>query len=168
MTTSITSKSISKFILKPENDQLINNVTESGLYLHNQMGDEEEGRYLNRVGIVIQVPLNNNTSIKEGDRVIVQHNTFRKWLDYGGDLKHSNVLDDGSYFVDPTLIYAYERDNQWYSTRAWIFIDPSVSKKDGILKSYEEIRPDKGTIAFKQDPISVSYTHLTLPTIYSV
>ena len=149
------TKSISKFIIAPDQDRKLTSVTESGIYLHNMMGDEEEGRFLNRIAIVKEVPLNNRTPVQAGDRIIVQHNVFRQWIDYGGDLKHSNVLDDGTFFVDPGLVYAYERDG-WNSMEPWIYVDPVAFKKDGVIKSKEELRPDKGVVAFKSNYEDVS------------
>ena len=150
-------KSISKFIITPDQDRKLTSITDSGFHLHNMMGDEEEGRFLNRIGLVKDEPLNNPILAKEGDRVIVQHNVFRQWLDYGGDLKHSNVLNDGTFFVDPGLIYAYERNGEWYSEGPWVFLDPTVNKKETTIQYREEFRPDKGTVVFnqRQDDIEI-------------
>ena len=150
-------KSITNFIIVPDKDRKLTSVTESGFYLHTMMGDEEEGRFLNRIAVVTHVPLDNRTPIKVGDRVIVQHNVFRQWLDYGGNLKHSNVLDDGSFFVRPDLIYAYEQDGFWNSVPGWIFINPTVHKQDTLVKAREEFRPDKGVVVFTpmEDDVAV-------------
>ena len=144
--------SIHNYIIKPKDGKLLNDTTESGIILHSMMGDGE-GRFLNRVGEVIHKPLKTTISASEKDDLLVSHNTFRKWQDYSGDLKHSNMIGEGNYFVRPESVYAYNKDGQWYSTNDWIFLDPQDYEYKGKFRGQDVLRPDKGTVVFPQDPI---------------
>lgn len=144
-------KSAFNFIVTPKDGKLLNDTTESGIILHTMMG-ADDGRFLNRLADVEVAPTVNPTSAKDGDKLLVSHNTFRKWQDYGGELYHSNMIEEGKYFVKPSGVYAYNRDGEWFSTNGWIFVDP-VNHEYKKLKGKETLRPDKGTITFKIDPL---------------
>ena len=144
-----TFRSIRHFIVTPDGGKVLNDTTESGIILHSMMG-AEDGRFLNRLAHTEVEPLVNHTSATAGDTLLVSHNVFRKWQDYGGELEHSNMIGDGQYFLDSNNIYAYKND-EWYSTNKWIIVDP-VDHEYKELKGVETLRPDKGVIAFKQDP----------------
>ena len=42
---------------------------------------ERDYKFVNRIGTVVNVPININTPIKPGDEVIIHHNVFRRWFD---------------------------------------------------------------------------------------
>ena len=144
-----TFKSITRFIVTPKDGKLLNDTTESGIILHSMMG-ADDGRFLNRLAHTEVEPLVNPTSATAGDELLVSHNTFRKWQDYGGELEHSNMIGEGKYFVQPNVIYAYN-NGEWFSTNKWIIVDP-IDHEYKEIKGVETLRPDKGIVAFKQDP----------------
>ena len=146
--------SIYDFILTPENDVVYKNKIEVGdneLILNTHIGVNDKD-LLQIQGKVVNAPLYNRLSVKEGDRVIVQHNTFRVWSDRTGQIQHGSILEDGQYFVSNDLIFAYDSGDGWISTGGWVFLKPEEFQKDGVLKSEKTYRPDKGIIAFEQDP----------------
>ena len=145
--------SIFKFIAEPENGEVYKNTIDIDgkdfvLNTHLGLGNKD---LLQCQGVVLHSPLKNPLSVKDGDRIVVQHNIFRVWTDIEGDIQHGNVVNDGEYMIDPSLVYAYNRGKEWYSTGGWIYLTPEKFKMEGIIESRETVRPDRGTVAFKQD-----------------
>ena len=94
---------------------------------------ERDYLFVNRIGTVINAPINIKTPIESGNEVIVHHNVFRRWYDVRGNERNSgNYIKEDTYTVSEEQIFAYKQNGKWHC------------------------------------PIPVSYTHLTLPTIYSV
>lgn len=139
------------FILEPEDDKRFLNRSEEGLVM-NVWLSHEDGRFINRVGNVMKAPLYNTTSAKKGDRVVVQHNTFRNWLGNSGKMMFGSLLDEGKFFCPPDHVFAYESEGEWYSTNEWIFLTPEVYTHDTTLIVGDALRPDRGTIALPIDP----------------
>lgn len=144
-------KSIHNYIVTPENDKEYNNTTESGLILNSSI-NSEDAQYINRIGVVNTIPFHKYSSVKVGDRIVVQHNSFRNTTDMDGILKRGKLLGDGQYFIRPDHVYAYH-SNVWRATSKWVFVIPINHKHDGVLESQEERRPDQGIVAFEQDPL---------------
>ena len=88
-------------------------------------------------------------------------------------IPYSSIFTDFKEILNPSPYEAYYKiDNNHVTSCSiaslfLIYIDPSIS-----LKSKPEIESIKGNfckdLADKLRSLSVSYTHLTLPTIYSV
>lgn len=147
--------SIFNFILEPENNVVYKNTVSVGdkeLIMNTHLNGNDKN-LLQMQGKVLNAPLYNKTSVRDGYRVHVQHNTFRPWTDQFGEMQHGNIISDGEYFATPDLIHAYNDGDEWYSTNGWIFLKPIMYSKEGDIESLEVPRPDKGVIAFKQDPL---------------
>ena len=138
------------FIVTPEEDKRFNNTV--GGVIVNVWLSHEDGRHINRIGVVDNAPIYNNTSAKEGDTVLVQHNTFRNWLGNAGNMQFGSLLDEGKYFCPPSHIFAYYDGEEWYSTNDWIFLTPEVYTHDTTLVVGDALRPDRGTVALPIDP----------------
>lgn len=146
---------ITNFIVEPENSVVYkNNVEIDGkdftMNTHLAGNDKD---LLQMQGKVLNAPLYNRTSVKDGYRVHVQHNVFRPWTDQFGDMQHGNIIKDGEYFATPDLIYAYNDGKEWFSTNGWIYVTPIEYDYKSEFQGGKAIRPDKGIIAFKQDPL---------------
>ena len=79
------------------------------------------------------------------------------------------VYFGGTVVMSPGRIYHYKSDGTWESADA-----DAASTSDGLLAVALGTNSDvdgmllRGTVTLDHDPGAVSYTHLTLPTIYSV
>lgn len=146
--------SIHSFIVTPEEGKVYKNSTviDGKDFILNTHLNGDDKDLLQHIGDVLHSPLNNYTSCKEGDRVFVQHNTFRVWSDQEGNLQHGKILSEGEYFVRPDHVFAFHNGKEWISTNNWIFLHAEPFKHDDVLESRETFRPDRGVIAFEQDP----------------
>ena len=81
------STTVNQYIIKPHGSRYIN---EKDGVIINTTNDETDFKYVNRIGEVVMVPRNNYASLEIGDKVIVHHNTFRKWFNVRGLLKDSS------------------------------------------------------------------------------
>lgn len=144
-------RAINDYIVTPEGNKEYNNTTASGLILNNIV-NHEDSKYINRVGVVDITPFHTYLSVKKGDRIVVQHNSFRQSTDEEGAVRKGKMISDDQFFIRPDHVYAYHSD-VWRSTWKWVFVKPITLKKEGTLESREELRPDKGVVAFEQDPL---------------
>ena len=118
------------FLIKPLHNRY-NNAT--------QVGDKElivntevfNHQYVSREAIVVGLPSEFKTEIKEGDQVIVHHNVFRRWHNIRGEEKNSSsyILED-LYKVSIDQIFAYKRNDNWKALDKYSFIQP-IQNEDG-------------------------------------
>jgi len=104
-----------------------------------QVGDKElivntevfNHQYVSREAIVVGLPSEFKTEIKEGDQVIIHHNVFRRWHNIKGEEKNSSsyVLED-LYKVSIDQIFAYKRNDNWKALDEYSFIQP-IQNEDG-------------------------------------
>ena len=79
------------------------------------------------------MPAANYANLQIGDKVIVHHNTFRKWFNVKGHLKDSsNFVKKDTFQATTDMIFAYDRGDGWKPVEDWIFVKP-------IPKSVEDI-----------------------------
>ena len=118
-------RSIYNFII--ESNQRYNNSTDVGgkeLILNTEI-TERDYMYTNRIGKVKAIPALIKTPIKPGDKVILHHNVFRRWIDIRGNEKNSSsFINEGEYIVSPEQIYAYKRKSKWNCLDDYCFIKP--------------------------------------------
>ena len=91
-------KHLHAYIVEPIEGRYTNNkkVGESNLILNTSI---ENHKFVNRYGKVIQTPINQKSSIKIGDTVIVHHNVFRRFYDMRGKSKNSmSYFQEDKYF----------------------------------------------------------------------
>jgi hypothetical protein len=147
-------RSVFSFVVEPK-DGRYNNVKDVNgkeLILNTEI---QNYQYVNRVGIVKEVPLFGDTFIKQGDEIIVHHNVFRKFHDIHGEDKNSRShYDENTYFVDIDQIFLYKQNGKWKATDGYCFIKP-LKNKDifidgpeipamGIIKYTDSIIGNKG------------------------
>ena len=86
---------------------------------------ERDYRFVNRIGTVVNVPININTSIKQGDDVIIHHNVFRRWFDVRGVERNSgSYIDEDKYIVSPDQLFAYKQNGKWHCPNMYCFVEP--------------------------------------------
>ena len=123
-------QSLYSFIIQPKNGRYTNEVEvgDKKLIVNTTMDDH---KFVNRVGVVMSVPLIGDTDLSVGDEVIVHHNVFRRWYDIRGKEKNSKSwLKKGTYIVYEDQIFAYKRNNKWNALKEYCFVKP--------IKSYDK------------------------------
>jgi hypothetical protein len=86
---------------------------------------ERDYMFVNRVGTVINVPINITTPIKSGDDVIIHHNVFRRWFDVRGVERNSgSYIDEDKYIVAPDQLFAYKQNGKWHCPNMYCFVEP--------------------------------------------
>ena len=110
-----------QYLIEPEGDRY--NNERDGLIVNTTM-DETDFKYTNRIGRVIGLPARDGV-LEVGDKVIVHHNTFRKWFNVRGNLKDSaNFVKKGVFQAMEDTIYAYDRGDGWKTIEDWVFVKP--------------------------------------------
>jgi len=133
-------KAVFDFIVTPKEQKQASFILNTELQNH---------LFVNRIGVVLATPINNDTGIEEGDEVVVHHNVFRTFRDIKGKEKKSrSFYKDNMYFVSADQIYAYKRIVQWKALKGFNFVQPL--KEDNIFSINKE-KPLVGILKFK-DP----------------
>ncbi len=111
-------------------DKRYNNVLDSGLIVNTEI-TERDAVFTNRIGEVVLVPRDSELGIQEGDKIVTNHNIFRRWYDIRGKAKNGSAfLDEDTYVVEPDLIYAYKHDDKWNCPIRYTFIKPIEAYTD--------------------------------------
>ena len=133
-------KAVFDFIVTPKEQKQTSFILNTELQNH---------LFVNRIGIVLATPINNDTGIEEGDEIVVHHNVFRTFRDIKGKEKKSkSFYKDNLYFVSPSQIYAYKRTTQWKALKGFNFVQPL---KENNMFSINKEKPLVGILKFK-DP----------------
>jgi len=138
-------KSIFNFIVKPKSGRSTSakNINGSELLLNTEL---QNHNYVSRQGVVLSKPLAVETSIKEGDEVILHHNVFRRFYDIRGKEKNSkSYYAEDKYFAQPDQIYAYKSKGIWKAEKGFCFIKPI---KEDKMFSIDFEKPGKGIIKY--------------------
>ena len=116
------------------------NIDGKELILNSELS-ERDYKFVNRIGTVKSVPINYKTKIKPGDKVIVHHNVFRRWIDVNGKEKNSSsYIDENIYSVSPDQVYAYKNNGEWKCPDRYCFVKPLPQDfKWSVLKEKELI-----------------------------
>ena len=141
-------KSIFNFVVEPIGGRYNNTKKIDGqdLILNTQMFTHQS---VNRLGLVKQVPIIGNHTIKVGDHVIVHHNVFRRFHDVRGEEKNSkSYIDDENYLCNVDQVYAYKRNSKWTPTIGYAFVKPIESN---YIYSTQKEQPLKGVLKIIQD-----------------
>ena len=86
---------------------------------------ERDYKFVNRVGTVVNVPINISTPIKSGDEVIIHHNVFRRWFDAKGNERNSgSYIDEDKYIVAQDQLFAYKQNGKWHCPNMYCFVEP--------------------------------------------
>ena len=119
-------KSPHLFIVNPVNDALYDNEIEIGDKTLTTSTSFENHETVNRQGIVKAVPTTYKGPILPGDKVIVHHNVFRKYLDMRGVEKFSSsLIRDNIYGVSLDEIFAFKSEGSyWVPVDGFCFVKP--------------------------------------------
>ena len=130
--------SVYQFIIKPIGERYKNKINIEGneLIVNSSISSH---KFVNREAEVVSTPLNYQSNIKKGDRVIVHHNLFRRYYNLKGESVNSTkYFKDDLYFASPSQIYMYYRSG-WKTHGTYCFVKPiiekSESKKEKLVKN---------------------------------
>jgi len=146
-------KGVLNFIVKPKNkrNESVKKIGESELILNSDLQDH---RYVSRIGVIVSVPLKNETDVQVGDEVIVHHNVFRRFYDVRGNEKNSrSYFKEDCFFVSEDQIFAYKRNGEWKAIDGYCFVKP-IHSEDKL--NIEKEKPLTGVLKFlNKDLISI-------------
>ena len=122
-------KSVYNYIVEPIKSRYNNTKDVGGkeLILNTEISNHE---YISREAVVKSIPIIGETKIQVGDKVIVNHNIFRRWHNVKGIEKNSrSYIDENNYLAQPEQIYLYKKNN-WLAQKGYCFVAPIVSKQN--------------------------------------
>jgi hypothetical protein len=131
-------QSLYSFIIQPKNGRYTNEVSvgDKKLIINTTMDDH---KFVNRVGVVMSVPLIGDTDLSVGDEVIVHHNVFRRFYDVRGVEKNSSsYFKEDMYFCYYDQIFLYKHKNQWKAPGNFCFVKPILKKEKQIISDEKE------------------------------
>ena len=131
-------QSLYSFIIQPKNGRYTNEVEvgDKKLIINTTMDNH---KFVNRVGIVMSVPLIGDTDLSIGDEVIVHHNVFRRFYDVRGNEKNStSYFKEDMYFCYYDQIFLYKHNNQWKAPGNFCFVKPILKKEKQIISDEKE------------------------------
>ena len=131
-------QSLYSFIIQPKNGRYTNEVSvgDKKLIINTTMDDH---KFVNRVGVVMSVPLIGDTDLSAGDEVIVHHNVFRRFYDVRGVEKNSSsYFKEDMYFCYYDQIFLYKHKNQWKAPGNFCFVKPILKKEKQIISDEKE------------------------------
>ena len=131
-------QSLYSFIIQPKNGRYTNEVEvgDKKLIINTTMDDH---KFVNRVGIVMSLPLIGDTNLSIGDEVIVHHNVFRRFYNVRGIEKNSSsYFKEDMYFCYYDQIFLYKHNNQWKAPGNFCFVKPILKKEKQIISEEKE------------------------------
>lgn len=131
-------QSLYSFIIQPKNGRYTNEVSvgDKKLIINTTMDDH---KFVNRVGVVMSVPLIGDTDLSIGDEVIVHHNVFRRFYDVRGVEKNSSsYFKEDMYLCYYDQIFLYKHNNQWKAPGNFCFVKPILKKEKQIISDEKE------------------------------
>lgn len=139
-------QSTTKFIITPKGgSNFINEKTINGnnFVVNTSI---EEAVNVNRIGIVVSLPLDYSGNIKIGDEVVVQHNVFRDWFDTKGNTRKSqNHFKDNLFIAGIDSIFLICRNGVFIAVDNYCFVEPITEDVRWI--GTQEVK-HQGTVVF--------------------
>jgi hypothetical protein len=141
-------QSLFDYIISTENRyNNVVNIDEKKLIVNTEI-TERDHIFVNRIGTVCSCPLTGDTTIREGDDVILHHNVFRKWYDSHQIEKNSaSFLSENKYLVAGDQIYAYKRNGEWKCLPDYCFVKPIYKDDEWSLQTDENL---SGELVYKK------------------
>lgn len=113
---------------------------------------ERDYLFVNRVGTVINAPINIKTPIESGNEVIVHHNVFRRWYDVRGNERNSgNYIKEDTYTVSEEQIFAYKQNGEWHCPIQYCFVEPLENEDAWSTESEHKL---VGKLTYTNDYLS--------------
>jgi hypothetical protein len=111
--------------IKPKDGTQYINTLESGnsdLTINTSIENAED---IQRIGVVVSLPIFHDNTLQIGDEVVVHHNVFRITYNDKGIPMNSNFhLMNDLFFVDKDMIYLYIRNGEIFAYGDAVFLKP--------------------------------------------
>jgi co-chaperonin GroES (HSP10) len=129
----------SKFIISPLNGEKFLNTKQVGDKTLITNTSIEHASNVNRIGVVLALPMDYEGNIQVGDHVVVQHNVFRTYFDGKGRTRESDFHIKGDLFqVSADLIFLIIRGKDKISVDNYVFVAPIIENKKWIGEIEQE------------------------------
>lgn len=136
------------FIISPIGDQYSNTKNIGGVEVTFNTS-LDLAKYVNRVGVVIELPTYYKGNIKIGDVVVVHHNIFRTYHDMKGrQTKSPEFFRDDLYIVSPDRVYLYKSNGIWRSNLNYCFVKPIARIQNELLHSTDKEEKHVGVVVY--------------------
>lgn len=133
-------KSLYNYIISTENRYNNKIDVDGNELIINSEVTERDYHFVNRIGTIINVPININTIAKPGDKAIVHHNVFRRWYDVRGNERNSaNYIDENLYMVDADSVFAIHNGSEWRCLDEYCFVEPIENDDIWSLESEKKL-----------------------------
>ena len=132
-------RSLYSFIIEPKENRYENKKDIDGveLILNTEIQDH---KFVSRVGVVLETPINGKTGIKKGDEVIVHHNVFRRFNNVRGqEVNGKSFFEEDKYFVYPDQVFMYNRNGEWKTLDGFCFVKPIKNRKLFSVEPEEQL-----------------------------
>jgi hypothetical protein len=140
-----------QYLVRPLGEAYNNNKEIAGVKIVTNTSIED-AKFVNRIGVVVSVPINNTEEISVGDRVVLHHNVFRTYLNMKGKKTKSNeYFRDGLYLVGSDRIFLYNSGDSWKTISNYCFVKPVEKVQDKSYIQIEKTQENTGELCFAND-----------------
>ena len=127
------------FIVKPMNGKRYNNTKDIGGVDLIVSTSEEDHKFSNRYGEVVELPLGYKGPIQQGDILLVHHNAFKFYNDMKGRQKSGkSFFRDDLFFIETEQFYLYKNNGIWKTYDRYCFVKPIPTTESYIKKPFSE------------------------------
>jgi hypothetical protein len=127
------------FIVKPIDGKRYNNTKDIGGVDLIVSTSEEDHKFSNRYGEVVELPLGYKGPIQQGDTLLVHHNAFKFYNDMKGRQKSGkSFFRDDLFFIETEQFYLYKNNGAWKTYDRYCFVKPIPTTESYIKKPFSE------------------------------
>ena len=119
-------KAVYDFVVSPVKSRYNNTKDVDGkeLILNTEIFNHQ---YISKEAVVKAIPIVGETNIEVGDKVIVNHNIFRRWHNqYGVEKNSRSYIDEHHYLAQSNQIFLYKK-SKWIAQKGYCFVAPIKS-----------------------------------------
>lgn len=140
-----------QYLIRPLGEAYNNNKEIAGVKIVTNTSIED-AKFVNRIGVVVSVPINNTEDISVGDKVVLHHNVFRTYLNMKGKKTKSNeYFRDDLYLVGLDRIFLYSNKDKWHTINDYCFVKPVDKVQDKSYIQTEKNQEHTGELCFVND-----------------
>lgn len=144
------TKLIRHYLVKPLGGEYINE--KDGIIVSTGI---ENYKDVNRIGVVVDKPKDDDSDLMVGDKCVVHHNCFRTYYDMKGrERKSSEYFRNNLYLIPKEKIYLYKREDDWKSINGFVFIEPISYSQDSLIYIPKEEEEHVGFVKYLTDKSS--------------
>jgi|TARA_B110000977_G_scaffold44505_1_gene60437 co-chaperonin GroES (HSP10) len=109
----------------------------------------EDYKGVNRYGVLVSKPDNDDSELSIGDVCVVHHNCFRTYYNMKGkETKSNEHFRDNLYLIPTDKVYLYKSEKKWKPIKDYCFVEPMVYQQDSELYVPKEKEEHVGLIKY--------------------